>query len=97
MRVVLFLIILMYALCCSVYASEDWKINVNGTMRDIVVTAPEGLDKPALVIAMHGMNGWHKGYQNDTKFDGIAEREKFVVVYPNGVDGAWDITGKQGY
>lgn len=95
MRIVLFLITLVCALCGSVYASEDWKIYVNGTMRDIVVTAPEGLDKPALVIAMHGMNGWHKGYQNDTKFDGIAEREKFVVVYPNGVDGAWDITGNR--
>lgn len=61
-------------------------------MREAVVTAPSGLNKPALVITMHGMNGWHKGYQNDTKFDAIAEREKFVVVYPNGIDGAWDIS-----
>lgn len=73
-------------------ASKDWLINAGGTMREAVVTAPSGLNKPALVITMHGMNGWHKGYQNDTKFDAIAEREKFVVVYPNGIDGAWDIS-----
>ena len=87
------LMILLFTFHYTVFSSQDWKINSGGIVRDIVVTAPSGLNKPALVIAMHGMNGWHKGYQNDTKFDAIAEREKFVVVYPNGVSGAWDISG----
>ncbi|NLP04142.1 MAG: T9SS type A sorting domain-containing protein [Fibrobacter sp.] len=93
MRILLLLTIILFSFQQTVNASQDWKINSGGVNRDIVVTAPSGLNKPALVIAMHGMNGWHKGYQNDTKFDAIAEREKFVVVYPMGIDGAWDISG----
>lgn len=91
-------LILLVCLISSQYtasASEDWKINVGGVVRDIIVTAPSGLNKPALVIVMHGMNGWHKGHQESTKFDQVAEREKFVVVYPNGIDGAWDISGNR--
>jgi poly(3-hydroxybutyrate) depolymerase len=93
MRGVLFLIVCLIFFQHTISASEDWKISVGGVKRDIIVTAPSGLNKPALVIVMHGMNGWHKGHQESTKFDQIAEREKFVVVYPNGIDGAWDISG----
>lgn len=95
MRNGLFFLVCLISFQHTASASEDWKITIGGVVRDIIVTAPSGLNKPALVIAMHGMNGWHKGYQNDTKFDIIAEREKFVVVYPNGIDGAWDISGNR--
>ncbi len=93
MNVFKYLTVIMMFFVLKADASEDWQIDMNGTMRDIVVTAPSGIDNPPLVIAMHGMNGWHKGYQETTKFDELAEREKFVVVYPNGIDGAWDLSG----
>lgn len=48
-------------------------------------------DEPvALVIVMHGAGGDGQGTESFTGFDVLADDENFVVVYPNGVRGAWN-------
>ena len=48
---------------------------------------------PPLVISLHGMNqdaNYQKGQAN---WEAVADTAKFVVVYPNGINKAWDISG----
>lgn len=57
---------------------------------------PPGLDPntPAtLVFVAHGFTMSGAVMQSITRFDAVADREKFVVVYPNGDGGAfpWDV------
>jgi polyhydroxybutyrate depolymerase len=42
-----------------------------------------------LVIVMHGAGGNGAGMERITGFDQVAERETFIVVYPDGIDGGW--------
>ncbi len=47
-------------------------------------------DPLALVIVMHGAGGDAEGTEAFTEFDPLADTENFIVVYPNGVNGAWN-------
>ena len=69
-------------------------LEVDGRTRTYEVFRPAGLAGPApLVLFLHG------GYGNGTEaeryygWDAEATRERFVVVYPDGVDRAWDTGG----
>jgi hypothetical protein len=42
---------------------------------------------------MHGMGGNGKQHQSMSRFDAIANRENFLVAYPDGIDKRWDIDG----
>ena len=44
-------------------------------------------DKPgmALVVALHGGGSNAKQMERETRFDAIAAREQFIVVYPEGI------------
>jgi poly(3-hydroxybutyrate) depolymerase len=66
---------------------------VAGVMRSFIVHAPSGLVSPPLVINMHGLGSNAGQQQAYTRFDPIADREGFVMVYPNGLSNTWDITG----
>ena len=35
-----------------------------------------------LVVVLHGCNQTHRDIMNDTRFNDLAEAEKFIVVYP---------------
>jgi poly(3-hydroxybutyrate) depolymerase len=59
------------------------------------VYAPSGTSNPALVINMHGLGSNAAQERAYTQFDKIADREKFIVVYPNGVSNSWDITASR--
>ncbi|MFN8563505.1 MAG: alpha/beta fold hydrolase [Anaerolineae bacterium] len=47
-------------------------------------------DPVALVIVMHGAGGSGAGTESFTGFDLLADREHFVVVYPDGVNNGWN-------
>jgi polyhydroxybutyrate depolymerase len=80
------------ALTGSTYGQTD-SFEVGGLTRSFIVHAPGGLSEPALVISMHGMEQTASAQQLYTRLDPVADREGFVVVYPNGVDNAWDVVG----
>lgn len=62
----------------------------SGEKRKYELYVPRSYDpaKPApLVISMHGAGGWPVQQMNMTRWNRLAEREGFIVVYPSGADG----------
>ncbi|MBN1758384.1 MAG: dienelactone hydrolase family protein [Chitinispirillaceae bacterium] len=78
--------------------AQTGSISVGGTTRTFIVYAPAGLpDKPALVISMHGLGGSGSQQRSMSRFDQVADKGKFLVVYPDGnfkmgSSNGWDIT-----
>jgi polyhydroxybutyrate depolymerase len=69
-----------------------------GASRTYVVYAPKvKLSKPALVLVLHGLNGDGASIDLRTKrtFDTLADRDGFVVAYPDALEGQWN-TGHPG-
>jgi poly(3-hydroxybutyrate) depolymerase len=71
---------------------------VNGTSHSCVWHVPSGITKPPVVFFIHGANGSGAAFQRETKGDVVADREKFIAVYPsassNGNAGVWaDMSG----
>jgi poly(3-hydroxybutyrate) depolymerase len=90
-KVKMFTVVL--ALACGIPFAQSGSIQVGGETRTFIVHAPTGLSNPSLVISMHGASGTGSQQQSMSGFDKIADREKFVVVYPDGISNRWDITG----
>ena len=72
-------------------------LEVGGESRSYWIHRPEGLAEPAPVMLMfHGGGGSAdrkgKSVAGVVGFDDVADREGFVVVYPNAVDGNWNDT-----
>lgn len=65
---------------------------VGGRDRRYLVHLPPraGAARPALVLALHGGGGRAEGVAAQTGFSSLAEREGFVVAYPDGVDKGWN-------
>lgn len=60
------------------------KMIVNGVVREYWLYVPEGCPEDApMVVAMHGTTG--KMTDKSPRFHEIADKEKFVVVYPQGL------------
>ena len=71
-------------------------LNVNGANRSMLVYAPSGIEKNRpLIIQMHGMNQDAPYQKNAAKWEPIADTARFVVVFPNGENKAWDISGEK--
>ena len=69
-------------------------INVNGTSRNMLVYAPKNIEKDRpLIIQMHGYNQDAAYQKNAAKWEPIADTARFVVVFPNGQNKAWDTGG----
>lgn len=67
-------------------------IAVGALEREFLLHVPDGLpDAPLpLVFVFHGGNGHAVGTMNLTRFNEVADREKFLVVYPQGVGRSWN-------
>lgn len=64
-------------------------IDVDGTSRTYRLHVPDGLgnnDVP-LLIALHGGGGSGEQFASASRWDDVADREGFVVVYPDGTGG----------
>lgn len=62
----------------------------SGEHREYILYVPRSYDpsKPApLVISMHGAGGWPKQQMDLSRWNDLAEREGFIVVYPSAFDG----------
>ena len=70
-------------------------ITSEGQKREYLQYAPSGLgSKRPLIISCHGMNQSAQ-YQWDMLKDAktLADKEKFVIVLPEGINNGWDISG----
>lgn len=69
-------------------------IKVGTTVRNMITYVPEDLPYSApLVISLHGMNQDANYQRSQAKWESVADTAKFVVVYPNGINRGWDISG----
>ncbi len=72
----------------------------SGERREYLLHVPRNLDrtKPAaLVISLHGAGGWPALQRDLSRWDDLADRKGFIVVYPAGRDTPgpriWNMTG----
>jgi polyhydroxybutyrate depolymerase len=73
--------------CCAEPALSD-SIGVNGVTRAFLAQLPD--TKPApLVIVLHGNTQTGAGVAERTSWPAVAKRERFGVVFPDGLNRAW--------
>jgi polyhydroxybutyrate depolymerase len=68
-------------------------IVVGGRTRSYIQYLPSGLnkiDKAPLVFLLHGGGGDGAGINSVAKMKEIAEREKFIIIFPDGVEKSWN-------
>ncbi len=69
-------------------------LQVGGKQRSCAIYVPTGISKPAVVFFIHGANGSGGNFENDTKGDVTADKNKFIALYPSadakGGTGTWD-------
>ncbi len=72
--------------------ARDPSIEVDGQQRTFVLHVPEGLSDPApLVLVLHPFTGSGRQMQRVTGLDALADREGFIVAYPNGRQRRWNV------
>lgn len=90
---------LILVISCSLFTmaakfNQKIQINVIGTQRTIWVYAPDCLtDNRPLLISMHGMNQTIDDQKSATQWEQVADTANFLVVYPQSLGIAWDISG----
>jgi polyhydroxybutyrate depolymerase len=70
-------------------------LNVGGVDRTSILHIPESLPESApvpLVLVFHGGGGHAATMLNFTHFDSLADREKFLVAYPESFNKSWNDT-----
>jgi len=66
-------------------------VTVDGITRKYVVFAPKGSDKPLqVVLAFHGGGSNARQMERYTRFNDLAAKAGFLVVYPEAVEGNWN-------
>ena len=72
-------------------AAFEKTISVDGLDRRYLVFVPNKAHEPMPVIfALHGGGGKAQQFERYTRFDELAEKEGFVVIYPESVGGNWN-------
>jgi polyhydroxybutyrate depolymerase len=69
-------------------------IEVGGMSRDYIVHVPPGYtgDTPVpLLLDLHPLGSSGQYQRRSSGYAAVADREGFIVVYPDGIDGAWNI------
>lgn len=102
MRKLLFILVLLAA-AMAVHAQDDdltpqtWTFDQRE--RTYYLHAPETLTEPApLLIALHERFGDGTRMARLTHFNELADREGFIVAYPDGIGGEWNfVRGVRGY
>ncbi len=82
--------------------NESKVFTAGGKTHHCIWHVPKDYNKPPVVFFVHGANGSGKNFQSETKGDVVADREKFIAVYPsassNGNAGIWaDMFGTSDY
>jgi polyhydroxybutyrate depolymerase len=67
------------------------KVSVNGLVRTFRVYRPAALaDDAPLVVAFHGFGGSAHSSESYYGWNAVADREEFVVLYPEGIDNSFN-------
>ncbi len=89
-----FLLFLFTAICVQVSAQQkNESIIVDGLKREFVTYIPQGIkfsDKSPVIISLHGRLGTASGQMRFADFRPIADKERFIIVCPQGIDRSWN-------
>jgi len=83
---------LVVSLTCPVRA-EPLKLVVDGVEREYLLHVPSALPAAQavpLVLVFHGGGGTAAGMMALTRFNALADRERFLVAYPQGIGKGWN-------
>lgn len=84
---------LLVALLSTGAVAEPRQLSSGGVARSYDLHVPAGVHKigreVALVIALHGGSGTGAQVRQQLQLDRVADREGFVVVYPDGLGQGW--------
>jgi polyhydroxybutyrate depolymerase len=73
--------------------TQTLSFKVAGVSRSYYMHVPTGvLSNPPLVFMLHGHGGTGSSEENSTKWFPVADKEKFIAVYPNAISGNWDVS-----
>ncbi len=86
MRYSLLLVLLVSARAFALEPGDhDLFLQFAGSERHYILHVPPALPgKPALVLNFHGGGGNARAHQQYVRMDALADRERFIVVYPDG-------------
>ncbi len=87
----LFTIIFLFL--SSIIFSQTYSFTYQSIVRDYIVHLPTGYsssNKYPMVINMHGYTSNASQQETYTQMDAVADTGKFIVVYPDGVNNAWN-------
>ncbi|KAF1053526.1 MAG: hypothetical protein GAK43_01363 [Stenotrophomonas maltophilia] len=79
-------------------STEDSSLRLQGLRRDYLLYVPAHLaPKPPLLIVLHGLRSNGEGMRrlSGYGFDALADRDGFLVLYPDGYDGHWNDCRRQ--
>jgi len=68
-------------------------LTIDGVARNFIIYLPSGYNnagKLPLIFVIHGGSGTPEGMTNIANFKPIADKEKFALVYPAGVQNNWN-------
>ncbi|HXD79834.1 MAG TPA: PHB depolymerase family esterase [Puia sp.] len=84
-------VVLLAALLAHGPGETRQSIGAGGRMRTFLLYQPTGLpDRAPLLIALHGRLGTGAGMERLTHFEAVADREKFLLIFPDGVKKSWN-------
>jgi len=89
--------LMIFSILASLFA-QTRTMKIAGVNRTYIIHAPDGLNNPPLLFNIHGFDMSAPSQQNYTKMDAVADREKFIVVYPEALSNSsnqksWDLSG----
>src|SRR5437016_6836255 len=85
------LLVLVVVVSVAVLDRTNGSIVSSGKPRSYLLYVPRSYDRTRptpLVISMHGAAGWPAQQMDMDEWNRLAERERFIVVYPSGIEGA---------
>ena len=83
------------SLSAGVFAqtTETKSFQVAGVARTYITHIPSGLSSnPPLVFNIHGYNIDGALMRSITQMDKVADRDKFIIVYPSAINKSWNMT-----
>lgn len=87
-------VLLFTLLTLSVKAQQkNESIMVDGLKREFITYVPGDInksDKPPVIISLHGRLGTAAGQMKFADFKPIADRDKIIIVCPQGIDRSWN-------
>ena len=91
-------IYVFFSLSCSVLHAQNISktITVDGVQRKFIMHLPPSFDvigKMPVLFALHGGGGTAKGAVPFYNLESLADKNNFIVVYPDAINKAWSIPG----